>query len=194
MRIIAGRLRGRRLAAVRGRVRPTADRVREAIFNVLGNQVAEARVLDLFAGTGALGIEAISRGAREAVFVEQHHTALRVLRKNLGDCGLSAMSQVFPLGVSRALKRLATQGQKFDLVFLDPPYGQGLAAKTIRLLAPGQLLSPAAQVIVEHSRQEQVPATCQSLTQVEQRHYGDTVISFYAPVRAAEPGLTEPEE
>ena len=128
MRIIAGALKGRVLAPVQGRTRPTAARVREAIFNILGAAVAEARVLDLFAGTGALGIEALSRGAAAAVFVEDHPEALKGLRRNLETLGLVERSQVLPLPVAAALRKLAARGEPFDLVFLDPPYGGDVAA------------------------------------------------------------------
>ncbi len=135
MRIIAGALKGRVLAPVQGRTRPTAARVREAIFNILGAAVAEARVLDLFAGTGALGIEALSRGAAAAVFVEDHPEALKGLRRNLETLGLLDRSQVLPLPVAAALRKLAARGEPFDLVFLDPPYGGGVAEATLMALA-----------------------------------------------------------
>ena len=123
MRIIAGALKGRVLSPVQGRTRPTAAKVREAIFNILGAAVAEARVLDLFAGTGALGIEALSRGAAAAVFVEDHPEALKGLRRNLETLGLLERSQVLPLPVAAALRKLSARGAPFGLVFLDPPYG-----------------------------------------------------------------------
>ncbi|MDD3580369.1 MAG: 16S rRNA (guanine(966)-N(2))-methyltransferase RsmD [Desulfobacca sp.] len=186
MRIIAGRFRGRRLAGVRGRMRPTADRVREAIFNILGPGLEEVRVLDLFAGTGALGIEALSRGARQAVFVEHDSTALQVLRKNLASCGLGAATQVLPLPVPRALKQLAVQAQRFELIFLDPPYGKGLAAQSLELLAQRPLLRAGGRVVVEHGVHDLVPEHRGSLIQVDQRRYGDTRVSFYLSFRAGD--------
>ena len=131
MRIIGGRLKGRRLTGVRGQIRPTADRVREAIFNILGPEVPGSLVLDLFAGTGALGIEALSRGAQAAVFVENHSTSLQVLRRNVDQCALSEVSRVLPLATEKALPKLAAAGAQFSLIFLDPPYGRGLAAAHI---------------------------------------------------------------
>jgi len=186
LRIIAGRFRGRRLGVVRGAMRPTADRVREAVFNILGPGLEGVRVLDLFAGTGALGIEALSRGAREAIFVEHSSTSLQVLRNNLASCDLLATTQVLPLAVPRALKQLAAQKQQFELIFLDPPYGQGLAAQTLELLAQSPLLSSEVRIVVEHGRHDPLPALCHSLIQVDQRRYGDTLISFYTWVRTAD--------
>ena len=131
MRIIAGAFKGRRLAPVKGRIRPTAAKVREAVFNILGPWVHGVRVLDLFAGTGALGIEALSRGAAAAVFVEDHPGALKVLRRNLEALGLTEMTTVWPLPVAAALKKLAGRGEGFGLAFLDPPYGGGEAVMAL---------------------------------------------------------------
>ncbi len=118
MRIIGGRLKGRRLTGVKGQIRPTADRVREAIFNILGPEVDDSLVLDLFAGTGALGIEALSRGARTAVFVEKHPSALQVLRRNLAQCGLNEVSRVLPLADRKGLAQI---GRSRRILFFDLP-------------------------------------------------------------------------
>ena len=179
MRIIAGEFRGRRLAAVKGRIRPTSDRVREAIFNVLGPLVVEARVLDLFAGTGALSLEALSRGARDAVLVEDQGAALEVLRRNLASLGLENQVRVLPIPVQKALKRLAGQGERFTLIFLDPPYERGLALKTLTALQRFGLLLPAARIIAEHSQRESLPEQVGQLTLRQCRRYGDTQVAFY---------------
>ena len=179
MRIIAGSLKGRRLAPVKGRLRPTAAKVREAVFNILGESVFKARVLDLFAGTGALGIEALSRGAREAVFVEDHPGALKVLRRNLEDLGLVDRSRVLPLPVAGALKKLALEGEKFGLVFLDPPYGGAAAAATLTALAAAAILAPSAWVVAEHSSRQSLPDAVGQLARRQLKRYGDTQVSFY---------------
>jgi len=179
MRIIAGSLKGRPLAPVKGRIRPTAAKVREAIFNIIGEAVREARVLDLFAGTGALGIEALSRGARDAVFVEEDIPALNVLRRNLETLGLEDRSRVLPLSVHAALKKLAAQGEAFGLVFLDPPYGRDAAAAALRSLADSCLLQVRAWVVAEHSRRETLPETLDSLALYRLRRYGDTQVAVY---------------
>ncbi len=179
MRIIAGSLRGRRLAPVKGRIRPTAAKVREAIFNILGEAVREARVLDLFAGTGALGIEALSRGAQAAVLVEEHPAALQVLRRNLEALNLGDRASVLPLPVLTALKKLAAQGRHFELVFMDPPYGAAAATATLAALAAGDLLPPQAWVVAEVSRRETLPESSGTLFLQELRRYGDTQVAFY---------------
>jgi 16S rRNA (guanine966-N2)-methyltransferase len=179
MRIIAGALKGRRLAPVKGRTRPTAAKVREAVFNILGPGVSGVRVLDLFAGTGALGIEALSRGAALAVFVEDHPAALQGLRRNLADLGLLERAVVWTLPAAAALKKLAGRGERFGLAFLDPPYGGGAAAAALEALAALNLILPGARVVVEHSRRETLPEACGHLEQIEVRRYGDTQIAFY---------------
>lgn len=179
MRIIGGRLKGRRLTGVKGQIRPTADRVREAIFNILAPDVDDSLVLDIFAGTGALGIEALSRGAREAVFVEKHLSALQVLRRNLAQCGLNEVSRVLPLGAEKAVPKLAAAGEHFSLIFLDPPYGHGLAAANLLLLSKTNLLAPGGQIVVEHSRLEELADAYQQLKRHDQRRYGATLVSFY---------------
>jgi len=179
MRIIAGSLKGRRLASVKGKMRPTSDKVREAIFSILGPVVTEARVLDLFAGTGALGLEALSRGAQEAVFVEDHPASLTVLRRNIDNLGLTGQTEVLPLPVNAGLKKLAARRAEFELVFLDPPYGGGLAAAALHDLARARILLPSAWVVAEHSRRETLPEAVDALEQVELRRYGDTQVAFY---------------
>jgi 16S rRNA (guanine966-N2)-methyltransferase len=191
LRIIGGRLKGRRLAGVRGQIRPTADRVREAIFNILGPDVNDSQVLDLFAGTGALGIEALSRGARSAVFVENHKSALQVLQRNLVQCGLTEVSQIIPLPANRALPRMAASGERFSLIFLDPPYGYGIAATILPLLAQKNLVTPSGQIIVEHSRLEDLAFTYQYLVRSDQRRYGATLVSFYVCRLNEPPGTVE---
>jgi len=179
VRIIAGEFRGRRLAAVKGRIRPTSDRVREAIFSVLGAAVVEARVLDLFAGTGALSLEALSRGARDAVLVEEHSTALNILRQNVAALGLESRTRVLPLPVTKALRKLAAEGEQFSLVFLDPPYERGLAEKTLAALQGSGLLVPGARAVAEHSQRETLPELVGGLQLGQCRRYGDTQVAFY---------------
>ncbi|MCX5890704.1 MAG: 16S rRNA (guanine(966)-N(2))-methyltransferase RsmD [Deltaproteobacteria bacterium] len=197
MRIIAGELRGRVLAPVQGRTRPTAAKVREAIFNILGPVVPEAQVLDLFAGTGALGIEALSRGAAQAVFVEDHPGALKALRRNLETLGLQDRSRVLPLPVAAALRQLAAQGERFGLVFLDPPYGGEAAAATLGALAGSSLLLTEVWVVAEHSRREKhskretIDAPESGGTGlVSAKRYGDTCISIFT-LHTSNKGVTD---
>ena len=182
MRIIAGSLKGRRLAPVKGRIRPTGAKVREAVFAILGDTVLEARVLDLFAGTGALGIEALSRGAAEAVFVEDNPEALKVLRRNLEELDLKDRTSVLPVSVRQALKKLAVHGADFHLAFLDPPYGGEKAINALKDLAAAAILAPEAWVVAEHSRRDQLPEAAGGLTRRELRRYGDTQVAFYQTI------------
>ena len=179
MRVIAGALKGRRLAPVKGRIRPTGAKVREAIFDILGNAVVQARVLDLFAGTGALGIEALSRGAQEAVFVEDNPESLKVLRRNLAALDLKDRSKVLPVPVHQALRKLAVQGEDFDLAFLDPPYGGEKAAAALEDLAKAEIMAANTWVVAEHSRRDSLPETAGNLRRRELRRYGDTQVAFY---------------
>jgi 16S rRNA (guanine966-N2)-methyltransferase len=179
MRIIAGAFKGRRLATVRGKIRPTSDKVREAVFSILGPAVPGARVLDLFAGTGALGLEALSRGASAAVFVEEHPASLAVLRRNVTSLGLAERVEILPVSVKAGLRKLAARQAVFDLAFLDPPYGGSLAAAALKDLAEAGILAPGARVAAEHSRREALPEAVASLEKVEVRRYGDTQVAFY---------------
>ncbi|MBM4284487.1 MAG: 16S rRNA (guanine(966)-N(2))-methyltransferase RsmD [Deltaproteobacteria bacterium] len=179
MRIIAGHLKGRRLAPVKGRTRPTGAKVREAIFNILGEAVAGVRVLDLFAGTGALGLEALSRGAQEAVFVEDHPAALAALRRNLEELAVRSQARVLALPVRTALKKLSRGRERFGLVFLDPPYDQGLLAPALQALVTAGVLAPGAWVAAEMSSREEAPVLPGALSLVETRRYGDTQVAFY---------------
>ncbi len=179
MRVIGGELRGRRLLVPPGRqIRPTSDRVREAIFDILGPTWNFRRVLDLFAGTGSLGIEALSRGSEEVVFVEQGKVALHCLRRNLRDLGLKSRSWVLPLEVKRGIAVLAEKKERFDLVFLDPPYGKGLVVKTIEEAIRRGIISPSGIIVAEHSPRE-VIFLHKGTVYIQQRRYGDTTVSFF---------------
>ena len=177
MRVIAGRFGGRRLSAPRGaRTRPTADRVREALFSVLGD-LEGARVLDLFAGSGALGIEALSRGAAQATFVDTAPVALRALRDNLTalEIGPEA-AEVRRADASGFLRSARKTGREYDLVFIDPPYrhAAALARELDRDLST--VLSPGARVAVETGRQAPLGL---SLPLLDERRYGDTLIRIH---------------
>lgn len=181
MRIIAGTARGRALKAPRGRsIRPTSDRVRQAIFDVLGQSLPGERVLDLYAGTGALGLEAISRGAAHAVLVDSSAEAARLCQRNAGALGFAAAAQVRKLSVVDAVARLRGEAAAFTLVFADPPYAARAAAAVADLVGEGSLLAPTARLVLEHGRREPVPARAGVLGLVEDRRFGDTVVAFYA--------------
>jgi len=179
VRVIAGALGGRRLIAPRGMAtRPTSDRVREALFSALGD-VRDALVLDLYAGTGALGIEALSRGAQRAVFVDNARAALAALRDNLAALGLGAATLVLAQSVERAASEVARHGP-FDLVLLDPPYSaSGDIPKVLATLLRTSALAPSARVVVEHASRSEAPQ-CEGFERLSTKTYGDTAISTYA--------------
>ena len=179
MRIVGGRLRGRALAGPTGPgLRPTADRLREAIFNVLAHAHDDAchgaRVIDLFAGTGALGIEAISRGAAHALFVDQGAQARALIRQNVEALGLGGVTRIFRRD---ATKLGPTQDAPFTLAFLDPPYGQGLAPLALASLRDGGWLAPGALAVVEEEAEAQLGAV-EGFERLERRDYGETQVVF----------------
>ena len=181
LRIIAGDYKGLRLATPKGkRLRPTADRVREAIFNILGYDLGELWVLDLFAGTGAMGLEALSRGAGFVVMVDQHPATIRLIGRNLAACGNPVNARVYKLDLRRGLKGLANQDYSFDLVFLDPPYGRGLTQRCLEQLGTGKLLNAAATVVSEHAIDENLTSTYGCLHRQSMRVYGTTGVSFFS--------------
>lgn len=183
MRIISGTARGRRLYTPRNsRVRPTADRVKEAIFNIIGNMIGsyqEIRVLDIFAGTGNLGIEALSRGAGSAVFIENHRDSVALITNNLKLTNFEAISRIVTKNASAALELLSLEGQPFHLIFLDPPYEQGLTEQTLKALESSPLIDDRTIVVAEFSIRENIPSSFGGLHEMDRRTYGDTVISLF---------------
>jgi 16S rRNA (guanine966-N2)-methyltransferase len=176
MRVVAGTHGGRRLQAPRGReTRPTSDRVRESLFAVLGDRVAGARVLDLFAGSGALGIEALSRGAAEATFVDSSPAAVRAVRANLEALGIDA--EVVRADARAALRTARAAARQYDLVFLDPPYrrAEALGARLPELLPP--VLAAGALVVTESDRRTPLELPIRA---IDERRYGDTLIRIHA--------------
>jgi 16S rRNA (guanine966-N2)-methyltransferase len=179
MRIVAGKFRGRTLQGPKSNlIRPTSDRLRESVFNILIHvygDITGARVMDLFAGTGALGLEALSRGARFALFVEESLEARAVIRQNIENLGVIGISNVF----RRDAAKLGERGpiDPFDLVFCDPPYGQGLAEKALAGARAGGWLGPEALVIVEEAAEPGFK-TPEGYEELERRRYDDTEVIF----------------
>lgn len=179
MRIIGGEFRGRRLKSVKGRtVRPTADRVRESLFNILSVRCQDAVVLDLFAGTGALGIEALSRGAASAVFVDINQISLRTLSENIRSCMLMERCGVIRWDIRKNLNCLKPYPFVFNLIFMDPPYQQNFLIPTLDNLLKSNSLAPNALIVIEHSAAEELAPPPDSFKVEDQRKYGKTIISF----------------
>jgi len=176
VRIVGGEARGRPLRAVPGRsTRPTSDRVRQSLFDVLGQRCDGLRVLDLFAGTGALGLEALSRGAEAATLVDEDKDACAVALRNAESLGYAARCTVMREDVFRALARLPGP---YDLVFSDPPYAARASGRILEALAKGPLLAGGGRAVLERDRREPLPEVPAGLRLVEERRYGDTVLLF----------------
>jgi 16S rRNA (guanine(966)-N(2))-methyltransferase RsmD len=178
MRVIAGSVKGHKLTAPRGMAtRPTADRVRQSIFDMLAFRCEPERVLDLFAGSGALGIEALSRGAKRAVFVEKNPEALKAVAENLNKCGFTSAAQVQRSDFRSALRKLGSEGERFDLVFIDPPYEGGVRDEALAGIQP--LLQPGALVVVETASTEKAPVAPAGLSLELERKFGRTMVFLY---------------
>lgn len=193
MRVIAGEHKGRRLKAVPGTgTRPTTDKVKESMFNIIGPYFDGGTALDLFAGTGGLGIESISRGIEQAVFIDQDHKALSVIRENINTLGLKARAEIFKQDARRALDMLAERGKTFDLVFLDPPYRlTGLYEELITKLQTLDLLNDRAILVAEHAADLTLPEMIGQATCWRTATYGEIAIDFYELASREAEGMTE---
>jgi 16S rRNA (guanine966-N2)-methyltransferase len=192
MRVIAGTFRSRVLKSLKGlALRPTSDRLRETLFNVLGSGVAGSRFVDLFAGTGAIGIEALSRGAAEVVFMENHLPAATLIRRNLDSLGVRSGVTVLCADALRGLAMLASREKEtqpgFDYVFLDPPYAAAADySRALRFLGFTNILAPGGILIAEHRRNFDLPGEVGALRRVRVLRQGDAALSFYRRGGAAE--------
>ncbi|MCD4719355.1 MAG: 16S rRNA (guanine(966)-N(2))-methyltransferase RsmD [Desulfobacula sp.] len=176
MRVISGSCRGRKLIEIQGRqVRPTSDRVREAIFNILGQKVKNARVLDLFAGTGAQGIEALSRGAIHTTFID---LACDIIHENLKLCRFEKKAMVICHDIVKDAIPQSLNGERFDLVFIDPPYGKGYIEVTLQKESFTDLLAKDCIIIAEQSCKESLQIKINTLDIYRQKKYSKTIISF----------------
>jgi 16S rRNA (guanine966-N2)-methyltransferase len=197
MRVVAGTYRSRRLGTLRGMaMRPSSDRLRETLFNILAADVRDSVFVDLFAGSGAVGIEALSRGASRTIFVEHYPVAVRLLRANLESLGIAVTNprgkafagsaEIIEADAIEGLDQLATRGLKVDILFADPPYADsGAYSAVLDWLGDSELIAAGGRVILEHSRRQPLPAVAGLLERSRVVEQGDTVLSFYLPVRAA---------
>ena len=177
MRVIAGKYKGRKLAAPKGNdIRPTTDKTKEAMFSIIAFELPEAKVLDLFSGTGSLGIEALSRGAASCTFCEKSRQAVDQIRENLAHCGIGEEARIYPGDVIRLLE---TMEDSFDIVLMDPPYGQGLCQEALRLIDERGLMEDGGRVICEHRREDVLPEEMGDLVRTKERRYGISMLSIY---------------
>jgi 16S rRNA (guanine966-N2)-methyltransferase len=194
MRIIAGTFRSRQLKSLKGlTLRPTSDRLRETLFNVLQDRIVDRRFVDVFAGTGAIGIEAISRGAQEVVFIENHRPTAELIRKNLDLLEIRSGARVLPIDALRGLQKLASEqianAPAFDVIFLDPPYAAAHEYEQIlAFLGETPLLNPGGLVIAEHRRSFELPEIQGRLHAVRILQQGDASLTFYASGPREAPG------
>jgi 16S rRNA (guanine966-N2)-methyltransferase len=187
VRVIAGKFRSRRLQTPgKLRLRPTSDRLRETLFNVLGPSVEDSLFVDLYAGTGAVGIEAISRGARETIFIESHPATARLVRANLEVLAIDSHAEIFEGDAVRGLEKLAARHLIADFIFLDPPYEEDdESLRVLEFLDASHLLSPYGLVIVEHSGKVELPRRFDRLERARLLEQGDAALSFYRLAAAA---------
>jgi 16S rRNA (guanine966-N2)-methyltransferase len=182
MRIIGGQLRGRKLHHIRGKnIRPTADQLRETIYNILQFKTHGTTVLDLFAGTGSMGIEALSRGAHSATFIDNHSFSL--IRENIETCRLAKKAKIIKWNILDNLNCIKTIQPVFDMVFIDPPYNKGMVRPALINLHNTRAILSNACIVVEHAATEAVPDNLDGYEIVEQREYRKTHISFLKGIR-----------
>lgn len=179
MRIITGKARGLKLTVPKNMdVRPTADRVKESLFNIIGTKIIGARVLDMFAGTGNLGLESWSRGAAAVTFVDESRESLRLVQSNIVKCRAEADVQVLKGSAVNIIEHLHHQGLKFDFAFCDPPYNKGWVQKVLQKMEHFQVLEDGGYLIIEHSKHDEIGVLAACFELVRQEHYGETLLSF----------------
>ena len=179
LRVISGSCRGRKLKTVKGKTtRPTADRMREALFNILALKIPDAVILDLFAGTGALGIEALSRGAKHTVFIEKDKNALQTIKENILLCQMGDKSTTIQWDIVKSLGCIDSTTLLFDIVFMDPPYKKDIIPKTIENLINTNTLKKSADIVVEHDSEKEMPNDILGYGVIDKRTYGNTAFSF----------------
>ena len=179
MKIISGTLKGRNIEGynIEG-TRPTMDRVKESLFGMIQDYIKDSTVLDLFAGSGNLGVEAISNGAKIAYFIDNNHEVIKVLNKNIANLDIQSKSRVILSDWKKALNTFATQNIKFDLIFIDPPYAYDVYEKILNKVSTLNLLSDNGLIIMEHSNLH-LPTTYENLTLYKERNYGNKSINIY---------------
>ncbi len=187
VRVIAGKFKSRQLRSLRGTsLRPTSDRLRETLFDILGDAVQDSIFVDLFAGTGAVGIEAISRGAHRAIFVEQHAPAVRLIRENLKSLEIAIEAEIVQMDAIRGLGKLASQHGRIDFIFLDPPYAQADEyERVLEFIGSADMLATAGLVIAEHTKKLELPLFAEILERTRVVVQGDSALSFYRAAKAA---------
>ena len=181
MRIIAGTAKGKTIKCRKGtETRPTMDRVKESLFSILMPYLEDSRVLDLFSGTGNIALEAISRGAKKAVMIEKDKEALRVIIENVNNLGFENQCRAYKNEVERAVEILGKKREKFDIIFMDPPYIEEICTKVIKAVEKANLLAEGGIIICEHHKYEDMADKIGEFNQIDERTYGKKTLTFYA--------------
>ncbi|MGB9500478.1 MAG: 16S rRNA (guanine(966)-N(2))-methyltransferase RsmD [Dissulfuribacterales bacterium] len=179
MRIIGGKLKGKKLTPFRGNsTRPTTDRVRESIFNICASKISNANVLDLFAGTGALGLEALSRGAASAVFIDSATNSVKTIYKNIESCRMADRAKVIKWDILKNLNCLYGKRAIYDLIFMDPPYNENAIGPVLKNLINSDVLKTGTTIIIEHSVSKSILENIGGYDLTDRRKYGKTLVSF----------------
>jgi len=181
LRIISGRWKSRRLISIKGssNTRPTSDRVKEAVFNMLRDKLYESAVLDIFAGTGNMGFEALSRGSSKAVFIEKNRKAVSVIEKNARNLDCVSMIHIIKKDVFKAIDDLSKERDAFDIIFMDPPYNANIEKSVLLAILNADILDRQGVVVVEHDYKNEMPNNVEELIKIDTRKYGNTGISLY---------------
>ena len=186
MRVIAGSAKGRRLkSSLKYSIRPTSDKVKEALFNIIGPRIIESRFLDLFAGTANIGIEALSRGAKHVTFVEKKVSSVELMKRNLQLCGFTNF-EIIHYDVLKIIPSLNNRQRKFGIIFIDPPYNSDLALKTLELLSITNIVEQDHLIIVEHGQKNPLKEQIGDLSSQRIEKFGDTLLSFYLKEKKSE--------
>ena len=181
MRVIAGQFRSRKIKGPRGlEMRPTSDRLRETLFSILGNRVSDSAFVDVCAGTGAVGLEALSRGAKEVVFIDDAAPSIRLIRENLSACGVMDRCELMQCDALSGLRLLARRGYRCDVLFMDPPYQWHDYSRVLDAIFLAPLVGSASLVIVEHHHKARIPEAGASYLRTRLVRQGDHCLSFYA--------------
>ncbi len=179
MRVIAGSAKGRKLKTPKTDIRPLSDRSKEALFNILSTKVVDSSFLDVFAGSGSVGIEALSRGAKIAFFVEKDKRHVRIIRENLSDFGFSDRSEVYLLDALQGIKILSSKSAKFDIIFLGAPYNSPVLEEALKQLGEMELLNPNGIIVAEYRFKQKIDSEYGKISRFREEKYGDTILAFY---------------
>ncbi|WP_425448943.1 16S rRNA (guanine(966)-N(2))-methyltransferase RsmD [Dethiothermospora halolimnae] len=181
MRVITGIAKGHRLKAPKGlKTRPTTDRVKESIFNILGSISPDALILDLFSGSGNVGIEFLSRGGKECYFIDSGLQSIKTINENLKNTRLNTKGQVYKNNVNRAIGALGNNNKRFDYIFMDPPYEKDLVIPTLEKIYKQEILKKSGIIIIEHETKKILPDSLYNLIKFDMRNYGGTSVTFYS--------------